>query len=122
MKKPTIQPRHSPVPYTSYIVGLVLSVITTLVAYLIVVHQVFAVSTLIYVVLIIAVVQLIVQMIFFLHLGRGSKWQMVTFIFTIVFVLIVVIGTIWVMHHLDYNMMHMSPEEMTEYMDRNQGL
>jgi cytochrome o ubiquinol oxidase operon protein cyoD len=70
----------------------------------------------------IAVVQLIVQMVFFLHLGSGSRWKLVTFYFTLLVVVIVVIGTIWIMNNLDYNMMRMNPEQMEEYMRNNQGI
>jgi len=67
-------------------------------------------------------VQLIVQMVFFLHIGRGSHWKAVTFVFTAIFVLIVVVGTIWIMNNLNYNMMDMSPTEMQQYMEHNEGI
>lgn len=108
--------------YVSYIVGFVLSVVTTLAAYLLVVNQVGSKEVLIYAILGIAVVQLVVQMIFFLHLGRGSKWKAITFYFTLMVVFVIVVGTIWIMNNLDYNMMHMNPEEVKEYMHENQGI
>ncbi len=122
MKKPRIEHRHEPVQYISYVVGFGLSVIATLLAYFIVVKHILTGPMAVYAVLFIAVVQLIIQMVFFLHIGRGSRWKLMTFVFTSVIVLIVVIGTIWIMSNLDYNMMHMSPDEMTEYMEHNQGL
>jgi cytochrome o ubiquinol oxidase subunit IV len=108
--------------YASYIIGFVLSVATTLLAYFFVVNNLWPKEIMIYAVLGIAVIQLIVQMVFFLHLGTGSRWKAVTFYFTILIVAIVVIGTIWIMNNLDYNMMHMSPEQMEEYMQKNQGI
>lgn len=111
-----------PASYKSYIIGFVLSIISTLLAYYFVVAELFSKDVLIYVVLFIAVVQLVVQMVFFLHIGRGSRWKLLTFIFTIFFVLIIVVGTIWVMNHLNYNMMHMSPDEMHQYMKDNEGI
>lgn len=122
MRKPNIEHRHAPVPYISYIVGFVLSIITTLAAYFFVVNETFPRGMLVTVVLVIAVIQLIVQMVFFLHIGRGSRWKLLTFAFTAFFVLFLVIGTIWVMNHLNYNMMDMSTEEMHIYMEENQGL
>jgi len=122
MKKPHIEHRHAPVPYISYVTGFVLSIIATLIAYFFVVNSTFPKETLITVVLIIAVVQLIVQMVFFLHIGRGSHWKAVTFVFTAIFVLIVVVGTIWIMNNLNYNMMDMSPTEMQQYMEHNEGI
>lgn len=122
MKKPQLHTRHQQSGYKSYVVGFILSVITTLLAYIFVVNELWPPQMLVYIVLGIAVVQLVVQMVFFLHLGRGSRWKAVTFYFTLLVVGIIVVGTIWIMHNLDYNMMHMSPDQMTEYMHKNQGL
>jgi len=63
-----------------------------------------------------------VQMVFFLHIGRGSRWKLLTFIFTIIVVGIVVIGSIWIMHNLNYNMMDMSPDEQRQYMSEHEGI
>jgi cytochrome o ubiquinol oxidase operon protein cyoD len=79
-------------------------------------------ETLIYILLGIAVLQLIVQLVFFLHIGRGSRWKGITFAFAALIVIIVVVGTIWIMNNLDYNMMHMSPDMMLEYMLKHQGI
>lgn len=122
MKKLHVEHRHAPVPYISYVVGFILSVITTLIAYFFVVNGTFPKETLIFVVLAIAVVQLVVQMVFFLHIGRGSHWKLMTFVFTAIFVLIIVVGTVWIMNNLNYNMMDMSPTEMQQYMEHNEGI
>lgn len=116
------QRQHSTAKYKSYIIGFLLSIITTVVAYALVVNNVWSTDKLTYVILAIAVVQLAVQMVFFLHLGQGSRWKAATFYFTLLVVLIIVIGTIWIMNNLDYNMMHMSPDEMKAYMHKNQGI
>jgi cytochrome o ubiquinol oxidase operon protein cyoD len=122
MKKPQLHTRHSPVPYRSYVIGFVLSIITTLLAYFAVVKGLWSTTVLIYVVIAIALVQLVVQMVFFLHIGRGSRWKTITFVFTIIVVAIVVIGSIWIMNNLNYNMMDMSPAEMEQYMSENEGI
>ena len=121
MSKPQLHTRHSPVPYKSYVIGFVLSIITTLMAYVIVLNDIFTADARLYAIIAIAVVQLVVQMVFFLHIGRGSRWKLLTFTFTLLFVGILVVGSLWVMHNLNYNMMEMSTEEMTEYMHENQG-
>ena len=122
MNEQPVMPAKSSRNYFSYVIGFILSIVTTLAAYFLVVNKVLPPQTLVYAVLAIAVVQLIVQMVFFLHLGQGSRWKAVTFYFTLLVVLIVVVGTIWFMDNLDYNMMHMNPDQMTEYMKNNQGL
>lgn len=122
MKKPTIEHRHTPAQYTSYVIGFFLSVLTTLIAYLAVVNHVWPQEVLVYVVLGIAVVQLVVQVVFFLHIGRGSHWKSTTFFFTILVVAVVVVGSIWIMNNLNYNMMDMSPNEMQQYMTEHEGI
>jgi cytochrome o ubiquinol oxidase operon protein cyoD len=117
-----IESRHSQSKYISYVVGFVLSVIATFIAYLIVVHHIWPTGTLVYLVLGIAVVQLVTQVVFFLHIGRGSPWKVITFAFAILIVLIIVIGTIWIMNNLNYNMMRMSPHQMQVYMNQNEGI
>ncbi|MDB5179472.1 MAG: cyoD [Candidatus Saccharibacteria bacterium] len=122
MKKPQLETRHDEARYISYIVGFVLSVAATLLAYFFVVNHVWPKEMLIYVVLGIAVVQLIIQAVFFLHIGRGSQLKFVTFVFAILIILIVVVGSIWIMNNLDYTMMQMSPDQMQVYMHQNEGI
>jgi cytochrome o ubiquinol oxidase operon protein cyoD len=63
-----------------------------------------------------AVIQLVVQLMCFLHLGSGrSRDRVVTIAFTILMMLVIVIGSIWIMRNLDYRM-GMSPEAMNDYM------
>ena len=122
MKKPQLHTRHDATPYKSYVIGFVLSVAATLLAYFFVVNQLWSKEMLIYIVMAIAVVQLVIQLVFFLHIGRGSRWRFITFTFALLVVLIVVVGSIWIMNNLDYNMMHMSPDQMQIYMHQNEGI
>jgi len=122
MKKLVLDSRHDDVRYRSYVIGFLLSIAATLVAYLFVVNNWWPKETLVYFVMGIAVVQLVVQAVFFLHIGRGNQLKLVTFLFAILVVLIIVIGTIWIMENLNYNMMHMSPEEMHQYMKDHEGI
>lgn len=116
-----LETRHHEARYKSYIIGFVLSVIATLIAYFFVVHELWPKEMLTYIILTIAVIQLIIQAVFFLHLGRGSRLKSVTFFFAILIVVIVVVGSIWIMQNLDYNMMKMTPEQMELYMHQNEG-
>lgn len=108
------------------IAGFVLSILLTLGAYIIVQihvnseHSVISHAVLIPAILALAVAQLIVQMLFFLHLGdeSGPRWRLAAFISTIVFVLIIVVGSIWIMNHLNYNM---TPAQIDQYMQDQQG-
>ena len=120
--KPRLESRHDETRYISYVVGLVLSVAATLIAYFFVVNELWPKEMLTYIIMGIAVVQLAIQAVFFLHIGRGSHLKLVTFMFAILIVLILVVGSIWIMHNLDYNMMQMSPEQMQLYMHENEGI
>ena len=122
MRKPQLESRHDAVRYKSYIVGFILSILITLMAYFFVVNHVWPKEALIYIVMGLAIVQLVVQLIFFLHLGRGGSWKLVTFFFAVLVVLVVVVGSLWIMNNLNYNMMQMSPQEMDKYMQQNEGI
>ena len=65
-----------------------------------------------------AALQLYIQSRYFLHLDddhERPRWRLASYIFTWFTLLIVVIGSLWIMMNLNYNMM-MSPKEMNEYM------
>ncbi len=122
MRKPQLEHRHSPAPYIAYVVGFVLSIIITLTAYFFTTNHLWPSHTLIFIILGLAVLQLIVQVVFFLHIGRGTRWKAASFYFTIFVVLIIVVGSIWIMNNLNYNMMNMSPDQTKQYMHDHEGL
>ena len=57
--------------------------------------------------MIFAVVQIVVHMIYFLHMNTRSEsgWTMMALVFTAIIVLIVLAGSLWVMYHMNLNMM-----------------
>ena len=109
-------------PSRAYIIGFILSIILTLLAYATLVSAAFSRQFSIFILLGLAVVQLFVQLTFFLHLGRESKphWRLVILGFGVLVVGIVVLGSLWIMNNLNYNMMH-SPDKMHEYIERQSG-
>ena len=54
-----------------------------------------------------AAVQIVVHMIYFLHMNTTSEggWSMMALIFTVIMVAIAMTGSLWIMHHLNGNMM-----------------
>lgn len=90
----------------SYIAGFILSLIFTLVPYYLVVNRVVVGLSLLITILGFALVQLIVQVVFFLHLGRGPKqrWNLYFFIATIGIILVVVGGSIVIINNLHNNL------------------
>lgn len=101
---------------TSYVTGFVLSLILTLIPYFIVVNHLLGNQSLVWVAVSFGVAQLLVQVVFFLHLHKKSRphWNMIVFIFTILIVMILVVGSLWVMYNLNYNMTQVSPFNSNE--------
>lgn len=89
----------------SYVIGFVLSLIFTFIPYYMVVNQSVKGTALLVTILGFAVIQMIIQIVFFLHLGRGPKpFYNVTFlILTVVTILVVVGGSIVIMSNLHHN-------------------
>jgi cytochrome o ubiquinol oxidase operon protein cyoD len=103
---------------TRYIIGFGLSLLLSVVSYAVVTNRLLdSAEGMMAVLLALAVVQLFVQLICFLHLGlKGrSAGRSATLGFTVAMMLVIVIGSLWIMKNLDYRM-GMSGESMNEYM------
>ncbi|TWF58379.1 cytochrome o ubiquinol oxidase subunit IV [Neorhizobium alkalisoli] len=101
--------------FKSYMTGFVLSVILTAIPFWLVMADVLdSKAATAAAVMIIGAVQIVVHMIYFLHMNTKSEggWTIMALIFTLVIVVIALSGSLWVMHHLNANMMTMSPEMM----------
>lgn len=105
----------------SYVVGFVLSLIFTAIPYYMVVNKSASGASLLTVILVFAVLQMLVQIFFFLHLGRGPKpfYNVAFFGATAGAILVVVGGSIWIMNHLNYNM---TPTDASKYLAENEGI
>jgi cytochrome o ubiquinol oxidase subunit IV len=105
----------------SYITGFALSVLFTLAPYYLVVNNVVTGPTLVLLIGF-ALLQLLVQLVFFLHLGRESKprWNAMLLLFAALVVIIVVVGSLWIMNNLNYNMM--SPAETEQRLLQEEGI
>lgn len=115
MSKELHTPKHAPDSEhgttSAYIVGFILSLIFTVIPYYLVVNKVIAGNALIATILGVAVWQMAIQMVFFLHLGRGPKplYNIVFFFATAGVILLTIGASLFIMHNLYRNM---SPEEM----------
>ncbi len=104
---------HEKLTIKPYIIGFILSIVLTLVAFFVVNQHttsnapLFSYEVVIIIILCLAVAQLFVQLFFFLHMGRekGPKWNLAVFISFISVILMIVIASLWIMYHLNYNMM-----------------
>lgn len=103
-----------------YIVGFVGALLATLAAYIVAVGGfIDNTSLLALLLLVLALIQLLIQVIFFLHLGEEQKprWQKLSFIFTSMMLVVVVVGSLWIMKNLDYRM-HMNKEQIEAKMHK----
>ena len=100
--------------FGGYVTGFVLSVVLTAIPFWLVMGDVLGdkLRTDV-VVMAFAAVQIVVHMIYFLHMNTRSEggWTFLSLMFTLTLVVIALAGSIWVMYHLDQNMMPMSPHE-----------
>lgn len=96
----------SPKTLKAYLTGLVLCVILTLAAFAIVAKQTLSVNTMYIALAILAIVQFIVQVVFFLRLNASpeGKWNLMPFLFALLVIVILVGGSLWIMYNLNYNM------------------
>ena len=91
----------------SYLAGFVLAVVLTAASFWLVLHGGFPRETALIGLGVLAVVQIVVHLVFFLHMNASSsqRWNVTAFSYTVLTVLILVIGTLWVMHNVAMNMM-----------------
>ena len=123
IKRPLVshfEPPHASI--RSYVFGFVACLILTGAAYWVAVRDSFSPKLAIGVIAVLAIGQCVVQLRQFLHLGKEFKprWKMAMFFTMLSIILIVVIGSIWIMTNLNYRMMH-SPNQMTEYVESQDG-
>lgn len=91
-----------------YMTGFVLSVILTAIPFWLVMGEGLEnKQATAFIIMAFAAVQMVVHMIFFLHMSRKSEegWTLVSLIFTLILVVITLAGSLWVMYHLNSNMM-----------------
>jgi cytochrome o ubiquinol oxidase subunit IV len=120
----THQPERSSLAV--YVSGFILSIVLTLAAFFLVSehvhshHEVFSHPFLIGVTAALALAQFLVQLFFFLHIGRETRprWKLLVLFFMIMVVLILVFGSLWIMSNLNYRM---TPQQMNQYMTKQDG-
>jgi cytochrome o ubiquinol oxidase operon protein cyoD len=95
----------------SYLIGFLLSVVLTAIPFWLVMNQSahgFSAATILAAILAFAVVQVFVHVVYFLHMDRSAeqRWNVVAFGFTLMILVIVVSGSVWIMHNATGNMEH----------------
>jgi cytochrome o ubiquinol oxidase operon protein cyoD len=109
---------HGGAPHATlrgYLVGFVLSVLLTAIPFWLVMHRgAIPPGSLALVILAFAAVQIVVHMVYFLHMDAKSQggWNLLSLLFTLILVVITLSGSLWVMFHLNRNMMPVPVEQM----------
>jgi cytochrome o ubiquinol oxidase operon protein cyoD len=103
-----------------YVTGFMLAVTLTAIPFWLVMSHTFSrSSTTAAVILVLASVQIVVHMVYFLHMNTRSEggWTLLALLFTVMLVVIALSGSIWVMSHLNDNMMPSSMHGMAPIHD-----
>lgn len=105
----------------SYSRGFALSVILTLGAYFAVADHWLNGWAITIFIAVLAVLQLSVQLFFFLHLGKETRprLNLLLFSFMALMVLTIVIGSLWIMHNLNYHTTQ--PHDTDKYLLQEEG-
>jgi cytochrome o ubiquinol oxidase operon protein cyoD len=100
--------------WKSYIVGFVLSLVLTLASFGAIMSGKLPHGAILPAIVVLAVAQLVVQLVYFLHMGTApdQRSNLAIFLFTGLIIAIVVCGSLWVLHNMNENMMHPMPMNM----------
>ena len=93
-----------------YLIGFFVSVVLTIIPFWLVMGDVFSsTAATVLLILVLGVAQIFVHLRYFLHIDTSSEggWQLMALMFSMVLLVIVLVGSIWVMNHLHENMMLM---------------
>ncbi|GJH10365.1 cytochrome o ubiquinol oxidase subunit IV [Caballeronia novacaledonica] len=90
-----------------YLIGFVLAVVLTVASFWAATLGAFRGESAIVALAVLAAVQVIVHVVFFLHVNasKGQRWHAMSFAYTILMSLILIVGTVWVMHNVHMLMM-----------------
>jgi len=98
-----------------YLIGFVLSAILTAIPFWLVMTGVLQNrQTTVLVVVALAIVQILVHTVAFLHVNTKAEngWTLMAMVFTAVLVAITICGSLWIMYHINSNMMPMDAGAM----------
>jgi cytochrome o ubiquinol oxidase operon protein cyoD len=116
-----VEHSHEQLSLGKYIVGFVVSIGLTLLAYSLATHQSYSKDFVMLALAALAITQFVVQMVYFLHVGteRKPRWKLAVMLLMLAVVLILVTGSIWIMNNLDYRM---TDEQVRQYLKSQDSL
>ena len=105
--------------FSQLMVGFVLAAVLTLIPFGLVIFEVEMTKTmLIGIIMGLGAVQIVVHLVYFLHLNSASEegWTLTASLFALIVLLIVLAGSLWVMHNMNEHMMPMGNVDPTMLM------
>jgi cytochrome o ubiquinol oxidase subunit IV len=102
--------KHGDVPHVTvrgYLIGFLLAVVLTVASFWSIRSGTFTGQSAIVALAVLAAVQMVVHVVFFLHVNasKGQRWHAGSFAYTIAMSLVIIVGTVWVMHNVHMLMM-----------------
>jgi cytochrome o ubiquinol oxidase subunit IV len=91
----------------AYVSGFILSVVLTAASFGLVIGHVLPPNASVMALAALAFIQVVVHLVFFLHMNAssGQRWNVMAFGFTVMTAVILIAGTLWVMHNANMLMM-----------------
>ncbi len=97
---------HAPATLRGYLTGFILSVVLTAIPFWLVMSSALDSKTVtIAIILALGAMQIVVHVIYFLHMDAKAEdgWNLMSFLFTATLILIMLVGSMWIMFHLRDN-------------------
>jgi len=90
-----------------YVTGLLLSLVLTAIPFALVMYSDVSKGVIVATIVLFAISQILVQLVFFLHMNTSSEqwWNVLSAVFVVILVTILVVGSIWVMQSMNHNML-----------------
>ena len=82
-----------------YVIGFILSIVLTIIPLVLVMNPILSKTATVITILVMAVLQFVVQLVFFMHIREGEKprYNVQTLILGLVIVFTIVAGSLWIM-------------------------
>ncbi|WJH36071.1 cytochrome o ubiquinol oxidase subunit IV [Paenibacillus aurantius] len=82
-----------------YVIGFLLSIVLTIIPIVLVMNHVFEKTATIVIIMVLAVMQFLIQLVFFMHLREGEKprYNVMALILGVFIVFVIVAGSMWIM-------------------------
>tara|TARA_B100000700_G_scaffold186591_1_gene205618 strand:- start:17147 stop:17479 length:333 start_codon:yes stop_codon:yes gene_type:complete len=107
MSGQTSHDQHSHGSVRSYVIGLIASLVLTVIPFALVMTGAFSTLTTVLTIVVTAVFQIAVQLVLFMHLNAKADegWKLVALVFTVAILILIIGGSIWIMRELHANVM-----------------